>query len=80
MERASMEHVRRNLSLEMRNKLISLRNYSGLTWAEIAAQCGCNVSWIVLLFFVIQNASDSFQNYQGTFIAGNNGASLVDST
>lgn len=32
------------LSMEKKSKIVTLRNFSSLTWAEIAAQCECSVS------------------------------------
>lgn len=39
--------VGQHLSAEIKAKIISMRQFSSLTWSEIAAQCGCNVSYIL---------------------------------
>lgn len=32
------------LSIETKTKIVTMRNYTSHTWAEIAADCGCSVS------------------------------------
>lgn len=40
---------RENLSVEIKTKIITLRNSTCKTFEEIAAECGCNVRSILLL-------------------------------
>lgn len=42
------------LSMEMKQKIVSLREFTPLTWPEIAEQCGCSVSG---MFFIMENFS-----------------------
>lgn len=35
---------RNHLSIEIKSKIIAMREYSTSTWPEIAAECGCSVS------------------------------------
>lgn len=40
-----MNH-KKNLSIEIKTKIITMRKYSTATFAEIANQCGCSVSFL----------------------------------
>ena len=40
---------RSHLSMDIKQKIIALRNNTSLTFAEIAEQCGCSVSNIILI-------------------------------
>lgn len=46
---AIMDH--QHLSIEIKTKIITLREHTPHTWAERAEMCGCSVSFIFLLDF-----------------------------
>lgn len=43
-----------NLSLELRTKIITLRNYTSKTWAEIARETHCSVSERKMSLYVMK--------------------------
>lgn len=72
---------RTHLSMEIKQKIIALRNYSSKTFSEIAAECECSVSNFLgrnFIWGVVVQTQHNFPNLLWVFHIGNSCQTLVE--